>query len=69
MSDYEYNRVFLEAKSRGLSEVGALVQATYKQGLINREELPTPIAHLNGFSVQFPTDWTIPENKFDQVVF
>ena len=52
-----------------MSEVESLVQVAYEQGFISREEMPQLIGHLNESDVQFPTDWTIPGNKFDQVVF
>ena len=69
MSDYEYIGAFLDSKSRGLSEVESLVQVAYEQGFITREEMPRLIDHLNESGAQFPTDWKLPENRFDQVVF
>lgn len=69
MSSYEYISSFLEAKCRGLSEVEALVQVAYEQGLIVKDEMPPIIDHLNEFGGEFPTQWDVPEDKFDQVVF
>ena len=69
MADYQYIEQFLDARQNGLAEVEALVHVAYEQGLITKQEMPPLIEHLNQFGGRWPTDWEIPEDKFEQVVF
>ena len=68
MADYSYIEQFL-VWGNGLSVVEALVNVAYQQGLITKQEMPPLIDHLNEFSSRWPTDWELPEDKFERVVF
>ena len=69
MANYEYIEQFLDARQNGLSEVESLVHVAYEQGLITKQEMPPLIEHLDEFGGRLPTDWALPEDKFEQVVF
>ena len=69
MANYEYIKQFLDARQNGMSEAEALVNVAYEQGLITKQEMPPLIDHLDEFGGRLPTDWELPEDQFEQVVF
>ena len=69
MAKYEFIEQFLNVQKGGLSEKEALVQVAYEQGLITKQEMSPLIEHLGASGARLPKDWTVPRDKFEQVVF
>lgn len=69
MAKYEYIEQFLKVREEGLSEGETLVQVAYEQGLITKEEMSPLLEHLCESGARLPKDWTLPRDKFEQVVF
>lgn len=69
MAKYEFIEQFLNVQKGGLSGKEALVQVAYEQGLITKQEMSPLLEHLGMSGARLPKDWTLPRDKFEQVVF
>ena len=69
MIEYDFIEQFIEAINGGMTEAEALVEVTYDQGLIVKTEMEQLIEHLSECLSETDVDWTIPEDKFERVIF
>ena len=67
-SSQVYSQLQVGAKY-GMQTLEQALSKNAIKGLITKEEMSPLIQHLNEFGGRFPTDWKLPDDKFEQVVF